>query len=412
MLNKIKNNKGAALVLLVLIVIIVMNFGSEKSSNETELDESLASFYKKEEVSPKKLFVSIEASGLIEAISSVEIKSKASGEVLFLGAEVGDYVEKGFMLSQIDQRTPKNILDQSKSDLEAAKVRLENAQAQFNRGKELHDKGSISDKDYEDIQENYAQAKSTLVRTQVSYENAKIALDDTVVRSPVSGTIISRPVEVGQVISSPTSAVGGGTVLMTMADLSKVRVRALVDEIDVGKVSIGQVVSIKVAAYRDKEFFGIVSKIEPQAKIEQNVTTFPVLIDIDNKENLLLLGMNTDVVIEILNKDVSMSAPSMSLRTRKDVYSAATILNIPKEQVDIFLRDKIKGENFNKFIVIKDGKSGPALTWVQIGVSDLSNVEIIDGLSSGDTVYILPSKSLFDYQQRFRERVNASFSFG
>ena len=75
---------------------------------------------------------------------------------------------------------------------------------------------------------------------------------------------------------------------------------------------------------------------------------------IDNKENLLLLGMNTDVVIEILNKDVSMSAPSMSLRTRKDVYSAANILNIPKEEVDIFLKNKVKGENFNKFIVIKD----------------------------------------------------------
>ena len=374
--------------------------------------EAPAVYYKKQEVTAETLEVSIEASGIIEAISSIEIKSKASGEVLFLGAEVGDSVEKGSIIGQIDQRTPTNILNQSKSDLEAAKVRLENAKSQYERGTELHANGSISDKAFEDIQENFAQAKSTLVRTEVSYENAKIALDDTIVRSPISGTIISRPVEVGQVISSPTSAVGGGTLLMTMADLSKVRVRALVDEIDVGKVSIGQTVSIKVAAYRDKEFFGTVSKVEPLAKIEQNVTTFPVLIDIDNKENLLLLGMNTDVVIEILNKDVSMSAPSMSLRTRKDVYSAATILNIPKEQVDVFLRDKIKGENFNKFIVIKDGKSGPALTWVQIGVSDLSNVEIIDGLSSGDTVYILPSKSLFDYQQRFRERVNASFSFG
>ena len=374
--------------------------------------EAPAVYYKKQEVTAETLEVSIEASGIIEAISSIEIKSKASGEVLFLGAEVGDSVKKGSIIGQIDQRTPTNILNQSKSDLEAAKVRLENAKSQYERGTELHANGSISDKAFEDIQENFAQAKSTLVRTEVSYENAKIALDDTIVRSPISGTIISRPVEVGQVISSPTSAVGGGTLLMTMADLSKVRVRALVDDIDVGKVSIGQTVSIKVAAYRDKEFFGTVSKVEPLAKIEQNVTTFPVLIDIDNKENLLLLGMNTDVVIEILNKDVSMSAPSMSLRTRKDVYSAATILNIPKEQVDIFLRDKIKGENFNKFIVIKDGKSGPALTWVQIGVSDLSNVEIIDGLSSGDTVYILPSKSLFDYQQRFRERVNASFSFG
>lgn len=102
----------------------------------------------------------------------------------------------------------------------------------------------------------------------------------------------------------------------------------------------------------------------------------------------------------------------MSLRTRKDIYSAANILNISKEEVDLFLEKKVKGENFNKFIVIKDSKSGPRLSWVKIGVSDLSNVEILDGLSSGDFVYILPSKSLFDYQQQFRERVNASFSFG
>ena len=232
------------------------------------------------------------------------------------------------------------------------------------------------------------------------------------VRSPISGTIISRPVEVGQVISSPTSAVGGGTLLMTMADLSKVRVRALVDEIDVGKVSIGQSVSIKVAAYRDKEFFGIVSKIEPLARVEQNVTTFPVLIDINNDDNLLLLGMNTDVVIEILNEQVSMSIPSMSLRTRKDIYSAANIVNIPKEEVDLFLVNKVKGENFNKFIVIKDTQNGPLLAWVKIGISDLSNVEVIEGLSAGETVYILPSKSLVDYQRQFRERVEASFSFG
>ena len=404
-MNTIKNMKIKNLLTISTALLIVACGKPDQSAEAT-------TFYKKDSVSEKKLEVSIEASGIIEAISSVEIKSKASGEILFLGAEVGDTVEKGSMLGQIDQRTPKNILDQSESDLEASKVRLDNAKSQFERGSELHSKGSISDKDYEDIQENLAQAKSTVVRTEVSYENAKIALDDTVVRSPVAGTIISRPVEVGQVISSPTMAVGGGTILMTLADLSKVRVRALVDEIDVGKVSIGQVVSIKVAAYRDKEFFGTVAKIEPLAKVEQNVTTFPVLIDIDNDENLLLLGMNTDVVIEILNKDVSMTAPSMSLRTRKDIYSAATILNIPKETVDSFLLEKVKGENFNKFIVIKESKKGPQLSWVEIGVSDLSNVEIISGLSQGDTVFILPSKSLYDYQQRFKQRVNASFSFG
>ena len=391
-------------ILIIFATLTACGSGDNTNTNNQ--------YYKKQETETRELELSIEASGIIEAIASVEIKSKASGEVLFLGAEVGDFVEKGAVLGQIDQRTPNNILNQSKSDLDAAKVRLENAESQYNRGKELHKNGSISDKDFDDIQENFIQAKSTLVRSEVSYENAKIALDDTVVRSPVSGTVISRPVEVGQVISSPTSAVGGGTLLMTMADLSKVRVRALVDEIDVGKVSIGQTVSIKVAAYRDKEFFGIVSKIEPLARIEQNVTTFPVLIDINNDENLLLLGMNTDVVIEILKQEVSLSVPSMSLRTRKDIYSAASIVNIPKEDVDNFLVDKVKGENFNKFIVIKETRQGPTLAWVQIGVSDLSNVEIVDGLLEGDTVYILPSKSLVDYQRQFRERVEASFSFG
>ena len=391
---------------ILFTLIFVYGCGSSDQSN------SSTQYYKKQETQTQQLELSIEASGIIEAISSVEIKSKASGEILFLGAEVGDFINKGFVLGQIDQRTPKNILDQSKSDLDAAKVRLSNAESQYDRGKELHKNGSISDKEYEDIQENFAQAKSTLVRTEVTFENAKIALDDTVVRSPVEGTVISRPVEVGQVISSPTSAVGGGTLLMTMADLSKVRVRALVDEIDVGKVSIGQSVSIKVAAYRDKEFYGVVAKVEPLARIEQNVTTFPVLIDINNDENLLLLGMNTDVVIEILNEEVSLSVPSMSLRTRKDIYSAASIVNMPKETVDTFLLNKVSGENFNKFIVIKDSRSGPELTWVQIGISDLSNVQILNGLDSGDTVYILPSKSLVDYQRRFRERVEASFSFG
>ena len=390
---------------MICVAFIFSACSSEDKSEQT-------TFYKKETVEQKNLELTIEASGVIEAISSVEIKSKASGEILYLGAEVGDYIEKGSMLGQIDQRTPTNILDQSKSDLEAAKVRLENAESQYKRGKELHSQGSVSEKDFEDIQESLAQAKSTLVRTQVTYDNAKIALDDTVVRSPVDGTIISRPVEVGQVISSPTAAVGGGTVLMTMADLSKVRVRALVDEIDVGRVSIGQVVLIKVAAYRDKEFFGTVAKIEPLAKIEQNVTTFPVLIDINNDDNLLLLGMNTDVVIEVLNKDVSISVPTMSLRTRKDIYSAALILDIPTETVDLFLLDKVQGENYNKFIVIKDSKQGPELLWVKIGSSDLSYVEVITGLESEDIVFILPSKGLFDYQKRFKERVNSRFSFG
>jgi len=391
------------LSILIIATLLVSCGGSDDAKEDS------FKYYSKEEATNKSLELSIEASGEIEAISTVEIKSKASGEVLFLGAEVGDYIKKGDILARIDQRTPNNILAQARADLELSKVRLENAKSQLSRGQALHAEGSIADKDFEDIQENYASAQSALVRTEVNLENSKISLDDTIVRSPTEGTIISRSVEVGQVISSPSVAVGGGTILMRMADLESVRVRALVDEIDVGKVRVGQDVSIKVSAYRDRQFFGKVAKIEPLAKVEQNVTLFPILIDIENKENLLLLGMNTDVIIQILDESVSLSIPTSSLRTRKDIKSAAALLEMPEEQVNTFLKDKVKGESFNKFIVIKDSKIGPELKWVQIGKSDLTNVEVINGLDKGDQVFVLPSQSLVDYQEKFRARVSSSF---
>lgn len=388
-------------ILFLPLVLFLVSCGGDSSSDDS------FTYYQKKPVEPSKLDLTIEASGEVEAIYSVEIKSKASGEILDLPAEVGDFVEKGSILARIDQRTPKNILDQAEADLRLAEVRLTNASAQLERGTALHNEGSIADKNFEEIQESFASAKSQHVRSMVNVENAKISLDDTLVKSPLSATIISRPVEVGQVISSPTTAVGGGTLLMQMADLSKVRIRAFIDEIDIGKVSVGQNVSIRVSAFREEVFSGTVSKIEPLARVEQGVTIFPVLIDIDNKDNLLLLGMNTDVVIQVVDKDVALSAPTGALRTRKDVYSGAEILGISKEKVDKFLEKKVIGENFTKFIVFKSGSIEPEMAWVEIGISDLSRVEIKEGLSKGDSVFVLPSKGLVDRQERFRQRVKS-----
>ena len=366
-------------------------------------------FYTLKEAGAQQLELTVEASGTVEAISSIEIKSKASGQVLFLGAEVGDYVEEGVVLARIDQRTPTNTLAQANADLEVAKVRLSNAQNQFDRSKRLHDEGNISDKSFEDAQEAFSSARAQLVRAEVFLENARIALDDTSVRSPIAGTVISRLAEVGQVITSPTSAVGGGTLLMEMADLNKVRVRALIDEIDIGKISIGQEVTLKVSAYRDKRFTGVVSKIEPMSKIDQNVTTFPVLIDIENKDNLLLIGMNTDVEIEILNEEVDLALPAGSLRTRKDVVSVAGLLGIKQADLESFLSKKVPGENFDTFIVLKKTSKGAFPHWVKVGKTDLNHVEVKGGITEKEIVYVLPSEGLIKYQQRFSERVKGRF---
>ena len=350
------NNSIRYSLIVVLLVALAFSFSGGK---ESDFD-----FYTIEEIGPKQLELIVEASGAIEAISAVEIKSKASGEILYLGAEVGDLIQKSEVLARIDQRTPSNTLSQTQADLDVAIVRLGNADSQLKRGIELHKAKSISDKAFEDIQEQHATAKAQLVRAEVFLENAKIALDDTLVRSPIKGTVIFRPVEIGQVITSPTAAVGGGTLLMTMANLNQVRVRAVVDEIDIGKISLDQEVTLRVSAFRDKKFTGIVSKIEPLGVDVQNVTTFPVLIDIENKENLLLLGMNTEVEIEILNEKASLAVPSGSLRTRKDISFVAALVGVSKEDIRDFLSTRQEDEGFTKFVVIKDTNKGPVLTWV------------------------------------------------
>jgi HlyD family secretion protein len=385
-----------------LSIIFLASCGGSKKEEEFK-------FYTLKEAGAQQLELTVEASGTVEAISSIEIKSKASGQVLFLGAEIGDFVEKGIVLARIDQRTPTNTLAQANADLEVAKVRLSNAKNQFNRSKRLHDEGNISDKSFEDAQEASSSAQAQFVRAEVFLENARIALDDTSVRSPIAGTVISRLAEVGQVITSPTSAVGGGTLLMEMADLNKVRVRALIDEIDIGKISIGQEVTLKVSAYRDKRFTGVVSKIEPMSKVDQNVTTFPVLIDIENKDNLLLIGMNTDVEIEILNEEVALALPAGSLRTRKDIASVAPLLGITKKDLNNFLTEKVAGENFNTFIVLKQTKKGAIPAWIKVGKTDLNHVEVKSGIDQKEIVYVLPSEGLIKYQQKFSERVKGRF---
>jgi HlyD family secretion protein len=387
---------------IALSIIFLASCGGGKKEEEFK-------FYTLKEAGAQQLELTVEASGTVEAISSIEIKSKASGQVLFLGAEIGDFVEKGIVLARIDQRTPTNTLAQANADLEVAKVRLSNAKNQFSRSKRLHDEGNISDKSFEDAQEASSSAQAQFVRAEVFLENARIALDDTSVRSPIAGTVISRTAEVGQVITSPTSAVGGGTLLMEMADLNKVRVRALIDEIDIGKINIGQEVTLKVSAYRDKRFTGVVSKIEPMSRIDQNVTTFPVLIDIENKDNLLLIGMNTDVEIEILNEEVALALPAGSLRTRKDIASVAPLLGITQKDLNNFLTEKVAGENFNTFIVLKQTKKGAIPSWVKVGKTDLNHVEVKSGINQKELVYVLPSEGLIKYQQKFSERLKGRF---
>src|SRR2546430_12326648 len=153
-------------------------------------------------------------------------------------------------------------------------------------------------------------------------------MEDTQVRAPNTGTVLELDAVLGTVISSPTRDVGGGTVILKMANLDTVQVEALVDETDVGRVHPGRPVRITVAAFPNGPCDGTVLKIEPQAQVNQNVTMFPVIVNILNPNHQLKPGMNSEVEIHVGDRRNVLAVPNAALRTPRDVASAAQGLGV------------------------------------------------------------------------------------
>ncbi len=284
-------------------------------------------------VEHRDIIVSAQASGTIKPDTLIEVRSQASGEVTEIKVQTGDQVSRGMLMVEIDPRTARNNVEQAQAALDVAKARVQNATAAKRRSDELFQSQSISETERDAATLDFANANAELVRTRVALENARIALEQTEVRSPINGTVITKTIERGSVITSSTQGVGGGTILMTMADLNLVQVRSLVDETDIGKIQPGQRVTVTVDAYPNRPFEGTVAKIEPQAETAQNVTMFPVIVRIANREGLLRPGMNSEVEIHVGERKGVLAVSNSALRTQRDVGSAATVLGLDPSAV-------------------------------------------------------------------------------
>jgi len=284
-------------------------------------------------VERRNLVVSASASGAIEPVLTVDVKSKASGEIIGMNVQTGDDVKQDQLLASIDPRIPRNSLAQAQANLQVAQAQLSNAKSQIARSDTLFKAQAITQTEYDGARLDYANANAAVIRAQSDLENARDRMNDTKLRAPLAGTIITKNVELGTVISSPTTDVGGGTVLFKMANLDTVQIRALVDETDIGKVSPGLFSTITVDAYPNRPFEGSVLKIEPQATVQQNVTMFNVLVRIPNPSHLLKPGMNTEVEIHVGRRDNVLAVPNAALRTQRDVASAAQVLGLDPNDV-------------------------------------------------------------------------------
>ena len=410
--------------------------------------EDIALIYDTAGVERRTLEVAVSSAGIVEPLATVEVKSKASGEVLDVLVETGDQVEAGSLMVSIDPRIVRNRLAQSDAELKAAISRREIATTQKKRVESLVANGTLTQSDMEQAMLDLANAEAQVVTANVAVENARIAVDDTDIRAPIDGTIIFKPVEIGQVISSPTQDFAGGTLLMQMADLSAVQIRSLVDETDIGKIRPGMRAAVSVAAYPNQPFPGEVLKIEPQAVIEQNVTMFAVLISIQNPDGLLMPGMNAEVEVSIARAEDAMTIPVMALRTRRDLDSTALILDRSVDDIlaalsggdETAAEPKANGPKANgpkangprpsgprpsgprrgrrgesqassdyrfggEFWVVLD-TPGQEIRKVTTGVTDLENVEVVSGLGPEDRVLILPSSHLLETQQDLQKFIN------
>jgi HlyD family secretion protein len=273
------------------------------------------------------------ASGTVEPINVVEVKSKSSGQITKMTVETGSLVNPGDLLVQLDTRDVQNQYDQAKADLDAAEARLSVTEAQKKRSDELFQQRIITAQEHETAQLDYANAQAAVVRARTTADIQLQRLEDATVRAPISGTIIEKTVSLGQVITSATSSASGGTTILKMADLNQVRMRALFNETDIGSVQAGQEATVTVDAYPDRPFRGSVEKIEPQAIVQQSVTMFPVLVTLANREGLLKPGMTGEAAVLVERREAVLAVPNDAVRNVREAVTSARQLGLDPDSV-------------------------------------------------------------------------------
>ena len=305
-------------------------------------------------VERQDIVVDVEATGVIQPTNTVEVKSKASGQISAMPVTIGSQVKRGDLLVQIDPRDVQNRYNQALAAMRAAEANLKVAQAQKERNDELFAQRVITATEHETSTLNFANAQSQLAAARANLDIAAQQLQDATIRAPVAATVIEKDVSLGQVISGASSSASGGTTLLKMADLSQILDSALVNESDIGNVRPGQTATISVDAYPNRTFTGVVLKVAPQAVVQQSVTLFPVLISLDNAEGLLMPGMNSDVSILVQRRTNVVAVPNDAVRSPRDATTAALALNLDPNTV----RSQLASQGGGRFAAGRRGGGG------------------------------------------------------
>ncbi|HAR63551.1 MAG TPA: hypothetical protein DCS13_08820 [Candidatus Margulisbacteria bacterium] len=361
-------NKKIVLGVIVTIVAVAggVYFKTAKGDQGTA--------YSSELVKRRTLQVVVSSSGTINAYREIEVKSKASGNVLKLHVKEGNIVNNGQLLLELDKTEELSRIRQNQASVMAAEARMTQAKEKGKEAARIYKQQATLAKDKLITSEQLLQAESSrilagadmkiqeaaLINAQEQLKAEELRYADTEIKAPINGVILQQLIEEGQIISSGISSNNGGTLIFVIGDISRIIAKAEVDEVDISKIYVGQKVNITVDAYENRIFEGVITHISPKATNKSNVTVFDIEIEITDKHKASLKpGMTATAEIVVSQKINVLSLPSQAIVTRKK--SSFVLL---KENNDYVKRKIEKGLDNGEY------------------------TEIIRGLNEGDTVYV------------------------
>jgi HlyD family secretion protein len=277
---------------------------------------------------------SVQATGTLEAVTTVQVGSQVSGTIASLHADYNSQVRKGQVIARLEPSGLQTQVEQARAsllrlqaDAERSRVALEDARVQQRRAETLSGQQLLPTSELESArvatlqaEASYKSAQAQIAQSRAALNQAVVNLGYTTITAPIDGTVISRNVDVGQTVAASMQA----PVLFTIAqDLRHMQVNASVDEADIGRIAASQRVTFQVDAYPGEPFSGTVRQVRLAPVVEQNVVSYVTVIDVPNPDLKLKPGMTATVAIELARSDDALKVPNTALRFRPDAGTLA-----------------------------------------------------------------------------------------
>ena len=389
-----RNKKIAIFSALGFALIVVIAFVAMKAKGGTPKEPKLPAKVGKAEVAD--IQVKVTEVGNVQPEVKVDVKSAVSGKVINILHRDGDSVKAGDVLARVepDLNQAQSLAD-VKNALSAARIRYEQAKKNYEQDHSLFESGLLAGKQNRDSEAEYLSAKQEYEKTQEKYnlvEKSGIPINQSAekfqgsnVVAPMDGVVLTKNVEIGESITSGVSSFNAGTVLFTVADVSKMIVKAGVNEVDIGKVRVGMPVKVTLDAYPKVSFAGRVDRIAPAVRLDDKVRVFDVEIRLDAQGRELRSGMTANIEMIGEKKPHVLTVPVESVFQRDEGEIVFVKKKIdPKKIAEA--KKPAKDEN-GKPQVDKDAwKQFFEKRVITTGLSDNARVEIVSGLKAGDEV--------------------------